>query len=93
MYGAADVSELVAEEEPLVPLTPYAESKVRAEEGLAGLADDDFSSIFMRHATSYGVSPHLRADVVLNNLVPWAFTTQRKLGEALRWRQAADATS
>ena len=38
MYGAADLSELVTEEAPLVPLTPYAESKVRAEEALAGLA-------------------------------------------------------
>jgi nucleoside-diphosphate-sugar epimerase len=75
MYGAADVSELVTEEAPLVPLTPYAESKVRAEEALAGLADDDFSPVFMRNATVYGVSPRLRADVVLNNLVGWAFTT------------------
>ena len=76
MYGAADVSELVTEEAPLVPLTPYAESKVRAEEALAGLADDDFSPVFMRNATVYGVSPRLRADVVLNNLVGWAFTTR-----------------
>jgi len=59
-----------------VPLTPYAESKVRAEEALAGLADDDFSPVFMRNATVYGVSPRLRADVVLNNLVAWAFTTR-----------------
>jgi nucleoside-diphosphate-sugar epimerase len=39
------------------------------------LADDDFSPVFMRNATVYGVSPRLRADVVLNNLVGWAFTT------------------
>lgn len=76
MYGAADLRELVPEEAPLVPLTPYAESKVRAEEALAGLADDDFSPVFMRNATVYGVSPRLRADVVLNNLVGWAFTTR-----------------
>jgi nucleoside-diphosphate-sugar epimerase len=76
MYGAADVSEYVTEEAPLLPLTPYAESKVRAEEALGGLADEDFSPVFMRNATVYGVSPRLRADVVLNNLVGWAFTTR-----------------
>jgi nucleoside-diphosphate-sugar epimerase len=76
MYGTADVSELVTEEAPLVPLTPYAESKVRAEEELGRLADDDFSPVYMRNATVYGVSPRLRADVVLNNLVGWAFTTR-----------------
>jgi nucleoside-diphosphate-sugar epimerase len=76
MYGAADLSELITEEAPLTPLTPYAESKVRAEEALARLADDDFSPVFMRNATVYGVSPRLRADVVLNNLVGWASTTR-----------------
>ena len=77
MYGASDVSEYVTEEAPLLPLTPYAESKVRAEEALGGLADEDFSPVFMRNATVYGVSPRLRADVVLNNLVGWAFTTRK----------------
>jgi nucleoside-diphosphate-sugar epimerase len=77
MYGASDVTGYVSEEAPLVPLTPYAKSKVRAEEALVELADDDFSPVFMRNATVYGVSPRLRTDVVLNNLVGWAFTTGR----------------
>lgn len=75
MYGASDPNTHVKEDAPLLPLTPYAESKVRAEDGLAELADEDFSPVFMRNATVYGVSPRLRADVVLNNLVGWAFTT------------------
>jgi nucleoside-diphosphate-sugar epimerase len=29
----------------------------------------------LRNATAYGVSPFLRFDLVLNNLVAWAFTT------------------
>jgi nucleoside-diphosphate-sugar epimerase len=75
MYGAADPEVHVDEEAPLAPLTSYAESKVRAEEQLAELADNSLSPTFMRNATVYGVSPRLRADVVLNNLVGWAFTT------------------
>ena len=63
------------EDAPLRPLTPYAESKVRAEEALFELADDDFAPVSMRNATAYGVSPRLRLDIVLNNLVGWAHTT------------------
>lgn len=44
---------------------------------MAKLADADFSPTFLRNATAYGVSPRLRFDLVLNNLVAWAFTTGR----------------
>jgi nucleoside-diphosphate-sugar epimerase len=75
MYGAAPGDEHVSEEAPLRPLTPYAESKVRAEEALFDLVDNDFVVVSMRNATAYGVSPRLRLDIVLNNLVGWAHTT------------------
>jgi nucleoside-diphosphate-sugar epimerase len=75
-YGAAGEG-LVTEEGALRPLTPYATSKVRVEQDVARLADDDFSPTFLRNATAYGVSPRLRFDLVLNNLVAWAFTTGR----------------
>lgn len=75
MYGAADPDAYVDEGAPRTPLTSYARSKVQAEDQLSELADDSFSPTFMRNATVYGVSPRLRADVVLNNLVGWAFTT------------------
>lgn len=73
-YGAAG-ENMVNEESPLHPLTPYGLSKVRAEQGLSTLADSDFSPTFLRNATAYGVSPRLRFDLALNNLVAWAFTT------------------
>ena len=99
MYGASE-DERVTEDAPLKPITAYAESKVRSEEALAELADDDFSPVFMRNATVHGVSPRLRIDIVLNNLVGWAFTTGavRILSDGTPWRpvihvaDVADAT-
>src|SRR6476469_1092085 len=75
MYGAASGDDLLDESAPLRPLTPYAESKVKAEASLSALADDNFSPVSLRNATAYGVSARLRLDVVLNNLAGWAFTT------------------
>jgi nucleoside-diphosphate-sugar epimerase len=88
MYGASGRDDVLDEDAPLKPLTPYAESKVRAEGGLADLADSGFSPVSLRNATAYGVSPRLRLDVVLNNLVGWAFTTGRirLLSDGSSWR-------
>jgi nucleoside-diphosphate-sugar epimerase len=88
MYGASSPDEHVNETAPLRPLTAYAESKVLSEGGLAELADDGFSPVFMRNATAYGVSPRLRVDIVLNNLVGWAHTTGevRILSDGTPWR-------
>jgi nucleoside-diphosphate-sugar epimerase len=88
MYGAAGTDELITEEAPLRPLTAYAESKVRAEEALSELADDDFAPIFLRNATAFGASPRVRLDVVLNNLAAWAFTTGKVMimSDGTPWR-------
>lgn len=88
MYGAAGTDDILTEEASLRPLTAYAVSKVRTEEDLAKLADGAFSPVFMRNATAYGVSPRLRADVVLNNLVCWAHTTGRIriMSDGTPWR-------
>ena len=88
MYGAADGDGPVDETAPLRPLTEYARSKVRSEQALLELADDKFSPVLMRNATVYGVSPRLRVDLVVNNLVGWALTTGkvRILSDGTPWR-------
>jgi nucleoside-diphosphate-sugar epimerase len=88
MYGAAEDRDLVGEDAPLRPLTPYAESKVDAEKAALALADERFAPVSMRNATAYGVSPRLRLDIVLNNLVAWAHTTGaiRLQSDGTAWR-------
>jgi nucleoside-diphosphate-sugar epimerase len=75
-YGAAG-DDMLDETAAFNPVTPYGLSKVKAEQDLVRLADSRFSPTYLRSATAYGVSPRLRFDLVLNNLVAWAYTTGR----------------
>lgn len=73
-YGASG-DDYITETAEFNPVTPYGESKVLVERDLAKLADDSFCPVYLRNATAYGVSPRLRFDLVLNNLVAWAYAT------------------
>jgi nucleoside-diphosphate-sugar epimerase len=74
VYGAAG-DDMLDEDSPFNPVTPYAESKARAEQDLRRLADHTFCPVYLRAATAFGVSPLLRFDLAVNNLVAWAATT------------------
>lgn len=88
LYGVSGSDQEVAEDAELKPLTPYAESKVRAERELLELASDSFSPVSLRNATVYGFSPRFRSDIVVNNLVCWGLTTGQiqLLSDGLSWR-------
>jgi nucleoside-diphosphate-sugar epimerase len=73
-YGASG-DQMIDETGVFRPVTTYGRSKVLVEQEVGKLAGFGFSPTYLRNATAYGASPRLRFDLVLNNLVAWAFTT------------------
>lgn len=88
LYGAAGGDRPLAEDAPLNPVSAYAVSKVKSELALRELADEAFTPVYLRNATAFGVSPRMRFDLVLNNLMAWAKTSGqiRVMSDGTPWR-------
>lgn len=87
IYGASP-SGWVDEESGINPVTPYGWSKINTERDVSAMATDDFSPVFLRNATAYGMSPRLRADLVVNNMVGYSVTQGRVVmkSDGTPWR-------
>jgi nucleoside-diphosphate-sugar epimerase len=87
LYGTAGDAAL-DETAPFSPITPYAETKAWFERALRPMADDGFSPTYLRNATAHGVSPRLRGDLVVHNLIGSALTTGEVLikSDGTPWR-------
>ena len=87
IYGQSE-GKALTEESAFNPQTAYAHSKVDTEAGLLQLATDEFSPVFLRNATAYGLSSRLRFDIAVNNLTGWGYTTGKVtlMSDGRAWR-------
>jgi len=80
-YGKMPASNrYVDETSPLVPISLYAELKVKFENVILNelKGNDNISPVSLRFATAYGVSPRMRFDLTVNE-----FTKELALGREL----------
>lgn len=87
VYGFAEEDARI-ESSSLNPLTAYAKSKVASENDLKLLADDNFKITCLRFATACGMSDRLRLDLVLNDFVAGAMSSDEItiLSDGTPWR-------
>jgi nucleoside-diphosphate-sugar epimerase len=87
VYGKGLKLDL-SESDTLNPVSAYAISKVKSEEEISLLADNDFIPIYLRNSTAYGYSPMLRIDLVVNNLLACAHARGdiRIMSDGSPWR-------
>lgn len=88
IYGVAEDDRALTETDSLNPVTAYAVAKAATEREVAALATESFHPFFMRNSTVYGISPRLRLDLVVNDLVARAMLTGRVsiMSDGSPWR-------
>jgi nucleoside-diphosphate-sugar epimerase len=91
VYGFAEGTAR-NEKSELNPLTAYARSKINTEKAIQDLADDDFVITSLRFPTACGMSDRLRLDLVLNDFVAAAISSNciTILSDGTPWRPLID---
>ena len=86
VYGIKHEDE-ITEDLPVEPISLYSELKVRIEDFLFGLKDENFISTAVRSATICGYSPRMRLDLLVNILTVSALANGKIIidgGEQIR---------
>lgn len=68
-YGVSSPDALADEDSPLHPLSLYAETKIASEKELLALSDSSFGVTILRLATLFGLSPKMRFNLLINEMV------------------------
>ncbi len=76
VYGLGS-GDFLDERSPVNPQTAYARCKTLVERDLRPMASHTFCVTMLRNATAFGPSPHMRFDIVINDLCALAWTTRR----------------
>lgn len=87
VYGKG-VFELLDEASPPSPVSTFAQTKLRAEQGLLKLAAGGLEPVIARTASMYGVSPRMRFDLAVNLMTASAAREGRIIvrGGGNQWR-------
>lgn len=86
VYGQQE--GLLPESAAIAPRTTYAEANAAAERDTLTLAGPGFTACAVRQATVFGVSPRMRLDLVVHQMVVQARSRGSipVLGDGLQWR-------
>ncbi|MBI5803872.1 aminotransferase class I/II-fold pyridoxal phosphate-dependent enzyme [Candidatus Pacearchaeota archaeon] len=87
VYGAG-LNEKLTEESKKIPVSVYADTKLKSEVALAAMADEDFAPCFLRNATVFGLSPRMRFDLAVNAMAKYVVTKNKVqvFGGGKQWR-------
>lgn len=76
VYGAAE-NKIINENSQTNPVSLYAETRLYGERGVLSLADKNFSPVFLRLGTIFGLSPRMRFDLIINYLTQKAIKKKK----------------
>jgi nucleoside-diphosphate-sugar epimerase len=66
-YGISDSDGPINETAPLMPISPYSETKVAAEKLIVAAASPTFHPTVLRLSTAFGMSPRMRFDLLVSD--------------------------